>query len=107
MLFTDIKSLMNVNTIGKKSHVDFEMSISPLSLCLGWRELPIFLFPVFGALPAPTEGGGPCLFKSQNSTDSWYTGRFKAPLPKKDRPWFSVEYSWEGGVTFLWPEKSH
>lgn len=37
------------------------MSISPLSLCLGWRELPIFLFPVFGALPAPTEGGGPCL----------------------------------------------
>lgn len=60
------------------------MSISPLSLCLGWRELPIFLFPVFGALPAPTEGGGPCLFKSQNSTDSWYTGRFKAPLPKKE-----------------------
>lgn len=59
------------------------MNISPLSLCLGWRELPIFLFPVFGALPAPTEGG-PCLFKSQNSTDSWYTGRFKAPLPKKE-----------------------
>lgn len=86
MLFRDIKSLMNFNTIEKKSHVDFEMSISPLSLCLGWRELPIFLFPVFGALPAPTEGGGPCLFKSQNSTGSWYPGRFNGTLSQKRPP---------------------
>lgn len=54
MSFTDIKSLTNFNTFEKKSHVDFEMNISTFSLCLGWRELPIFLFPVFGALPAPT-----------------------------------------------------
>lgn len=59
------------------------MTISTLSLCIGWRELPIFLFPVFGA-PAAPPGRVSCLFKSQNSTDSWYiVADFRPLSPKK------------------------
>lgn len=61
LLFTDIKSQNNFNL---KKYMYFEMTISTFSLGIGWRELPIFLFPVFEALPAPPKGL-PFLCKSE------------------------------------------
>lgn len=73
----------------EKSLVCFEMTISTFSLCIGWRELPIFLFPVFGALAAPPERV-PCLFKRQNSTGLGHILAHLRPLsPKKN----ILEYS--------------
>lgn len=66
-MFTDIKSVRNFNTIEKNDMWILKMSISPLSLCLGWRELPYFYFPVFGALPAPTEVRRACLVSFKES----------------------------------------
>lgn len=53
ILFTDMKSQINLNTF-ENNHVYFEMTISTFSLCIGWRQLPIFLFPVFGAPGSPS-----------------------------------------------------